>query len=273
MRHNKKSDTGIIFDILVRKYVDSLLENKNNAKPILRLIVKYFNSKSPLYEELSLINLLVKTPISSFETGSRLLTEVKEECKKLKEDVIKDYKFNLILEVYEIIGKDFFSTPIPNYKEIASAYQLINDYKGNVKIKDIREKIMLEEEVISNLIDLQDNKGFTVTQITPKDRLAEKLAYKIYNEKYSNYLSDNEKVIIKEYVSNNDFKSFAVNKFNEIKNELSKTKIKDEKTQNRVKEVSQNIDKLIVSEDMNRLAYNLVLYSDLLTEINKIEEK
>jgi integrase/recombinase XerD len=68
-------------------------------------------------------------------------------------------KFDLIVEAYEIVGKDLFGVNIPNYRMLASVHQLINDYKGNIKIKNIKEKIALEEEVISNLIDLSKPEG------------------------------------------------------------------------------------------------------------------
>jgi len=273
MKHRKKSNTGILFELLTRAYVKSIFENKQvKSKKILGIMIKYFNAKSPLAEELNLISLLVNTPINSFETGSRLLSEVKTAASYLDEQKLKDEKFNLLIETYEIVGKDLFATTIPNYKKYASAYQLINDYKGNIKIKSIKDKVMLEEEVISNLID-----GHNDTNIMPtydkKDQLVQQLSYKIFDKKYSDYFSSDEKKIINEYVTNPNFKEFAKLKFNDILKNINANTITDLKVIAKLNEVKDKVNAILLLEDKNELAYNLLLYTDLLEEMKKLESK
>lgn len=273
MRHNKKSNIGIIFESLIRNYTKSILESNNQkAKDIMKIIVKYFNNKSPLSEELSLVKVLTTTSINSFETGSRLLSEVKTASQYLDEEKIKKMKFDLIVEAYEVVGKDLFGVNIPNYRMLASVHQLINDYKGNVKIKNIKEKIALEEEVISNLIDLNkpENK-LEIKQFNDKEKLATKLAYNIYNETFSNFFSKKEADVINEYLINPDFKKYSKVKFNEIKKELSESleSIKDNTIKEKIEKAIDKIETIKESEDKKQLAYNLILYQDLLNEIKK----
>ena len=273
MKHRKKSNLGIIFESLIRNYTKSILDNdKVKSKEILKVIVKYFNNRSPLSEELHLINVLTTTQINSFETGSRLLSEVKTAAQYLDEEKIKKMKFDLIVESYEIIGKDLFGINIPNYRKLASAYQLINDYKGNIKIKNIKDKIALEEEVISNLIDLnKPNNNLNIKSFTDKEKLATKLAYKVYNEKFSNYFSGEEANIINEYLINPDFKKYSINKFLEIKNQLLELKdsFNDKNVTDKINKAIDKIEKLNELQDKKQLAHNLILYQDLINEIKR----
>ncbi len=273
MKHRKKSNTSLIFDLLTKHYTKSLLEGQDDkSKEIFKLIVKYFKPNSPLAEELSLCNILLRTNINSFETGSRLLSEVKNAAKYLDETAVKDMKFSLLLEIYEVIGKEFFTLPIKHYKKHASAYKLINDYKGNVKIKNISDRITLEEEVISSLIDGElMQEGKKIDRLDTRTRLAERLAYKLYDEKYSSYFLGEDKVIINEYLINANFKEFAKNKLNEIKEFiLSKKDVKDENVEKKLREAVDNIDKVSSIDDKHELAYNLILYQELVDELKNI---
>ena len=216
--------------------------------------------------------MLLKTPINSFETGSRLLSEAKIAASYLDEEKIKELKFNLLLEVYEIIGKDFFSIPIKNYKKHATIHQLINDYKGNIKIKNVADRIVLEEEVISNLIDGDtSNEVEKIKILDSRTKLAERLAYKLYDDKYSNYFSDDERVIINEYLTNANFVNFAKERLQEVKNYLSSVdNLKEDNVKNKLKEAIENINKVSNIEDKSELAYNLILYQELVNEIKNM---
>jgi len=273
MRHNKKSNTSLIFELLVKHYTKLMLEGKEDkSQELFKILLKYFSPSSPLAEELSLCNMLLKTPINSFETGSRLLSEAKTACSYLDENKIKEMKFNLLLEIYEQIGKDFFSLPIKDYKKHATVHQLINDYKGNVKIKNIADRITLEEEVISNLIDGEFlNEGKKIVKQDSRTRLAERLAYKLYDDKYSNYFSDDERIIINEYLTNGDFVNFAKQKLQEMKQYLSTANyLKDENVKNKLKEAVKKIEEVSLLEDKSELAYNLILYQELVNEIKNM---
>ena len=273
MRHNKKSNISLIFELLVKHYTKLMLEGKEDkSQDIFKIILKYFSPSSPLAEELSLCNMLLKTPINSFETGSRLLSEAKIAASYLDEEKIKELKFNLLLEVYEIIGKDFFSIPIKNYKKHATIHQLINDYKGNIKIKNVADRIVLEEEVISNLIDGDtSNEVEKIKILDSRTKLAERLAYKLYDDKYSNYFSDDERVIINEYLTNANFVNFAKERLQEVKNYLSSVdNLKEDNVKNKLKEAIENINKVSNIEDKSELAYNLILYQELVNEIKNM---
>ena len=61
MKHNKKRNVGIIYELLLKHISTKLLEgNKKDAKIATRLIEKHFKKGTELYKEFRLFNALVK---------------------------------------------------------------------------------------------------------------------------------------------------------------------------------------------------------------------
>jgi hypothetical protein len=275
MKHNKRSNTGLIFDLLARHAVKFLLENQvDKSEQVVGIIEKYFKRSSPLLEELNIYNLLMTTPINSFETGTRLLSEAKIAASYIEEQKLKDIKFKMLIEIYEVIGQNFFEMQVPNYRSYASVSQLVNDYKNNVKIKNVKEKIVLEEEIISNLIDgvnIDQNKKLQYT-FDKRSKLIEKLCYKVYNEEFSNYFSDKDAEVINQFIINKDFSSYAKEKLNEIKKDLNEglSYINDESTAVKAKKALERIDE-VSDLEKSTLAYNIIMYQDLCDEIKKLK--
>ena len=65
-RHNKKRNSGLLYELLIRKISRSLVEGDNKSASISKLIVKkYFSAGTELHKEYRLINALVNVSVGS----------------------------------------------------------------------------------------------------------------------------------------------------------------------------------------------------------------
>ena len=64
--HNKKRNSGIIFELLLRHVSSRLIEEDTaGAQKALNIIEKYFKKGSELYKEFRLFNALAKSHVSN----------------------------------------------------------------------------------------------------------------------------------------------------------------------------------------------------------------
>ena len=119
--HSKVKNTGILFEMLVRQITVDVLEDTPDSKSI-ALMKRYFNPSTQLGQELQLYR-------SFFEIGS--LTETKaakfvdivtDQHVKLNEKELAQEKYNLVKEIKEEYGDNFFKIKVPSYKIYASIY-------------------------------------------------------------------------------------------------------------------------------------------------------
>ena len=76
IKHNKKRNVGIIYELLLRYISSSLVEsNKQAAKKGLTIIEKRFNKNTELYKEFRIFNALAKTTVSGTHVSAAILQE------------------------------------------------------------------------------------------------------------------------------------------------------------------------------------------------------
>src|SRR6056297_1342856 len=81
--HNKKRNTGLLYEFLVRRISEALLEGDQKKSNIaLKVIKKHFSKEnSQLYKEFRLINSLMKTTVGSEHTAASIIKEAKRAAK------------------------------------------------------------------------------------------------------------------------------------------------------------------------------------------------
>ena len=108
-RHNKKRNSGLLYELLIRKISRSLVEGDNKSASISKSIVKkYFNAGTELHKEYRLINALVNVPVGSESIATAVLSEAREASKKFDSKALKIEKSNLIREINHEFNKDDF---------------------------------------------------------------------------------------------------------------------------------------------------------------------
>ena len=278
IKHSKFKNTGILFELLVRKITaDTLADIKS---PSVNILKKYFVN-TELGKEYKLYETLFKSKNTTELKANTILNTVLEASKKLNRKSIKREKYNLVKELRENYNiEDLFKTNISNYKSLAALYTLFEVYNTTENINPnqiINSKLTLLEHLTAKEINKSDITNNIIKEFESQDKDIKLLTYKIilerFNDKYSN-LSNSQKLILKEFIEHIDstskLKEFYNNKIQEIKKSLINEikSIKDKATKIKLIEVNKFIveidkNKKIINEDL----VDLLQYCSLLEEI------
>lgn len=249
IKHSKFRNTGILFELLVRQITLEVLngDKTENAKNIVK---EFFAASTELNKELRLYELLLKERYNSESRAEKFIETVNEAHNRIDQHKLEREKYNLVKKINECFNMDdFLSSPISNYKVLASIYKVFESKKyDNYDVKDVfNSKVTLIENMLSNAPVNQDSKkDKLVEDYKQQDKGLRLLTYKIlvetFNKKYSN-LNSKQKDLLKEYINNisntTGFKSYVEKEIPYIISELKKignrvndtvTKIKLEET-------------------------------------------
>ena len=179
----------------------------------------------------------------------------------------------------------FFSAKVKNYKEIASVYTLIESYNSdNIVNPDqiVNNKITLLEHLTKKEVNLDEVKEDVLKEFESYDKDLKILTYKVllekFNDKYKD-LSDEQKIVLKEFINSvdstsqlKDFYNSKVIELKEVLSNLSKN-IKDKATEIKVLEVSKLLNELDKNSKIsNDNLVDLLQYFELVKEIKLTNE-
>jgi hypothetical protein len=243
IKHSKVKNTGVLFELLVRQITLEVLngDKTENAKNIVK---EFFASGTELNKELRLYDLLLKEKYNSESKAEMFVDTVSQAHSKLNEGKLAKEKYNLIKQINEKFElEQFLSSPITNYKVLASIYKVFESKKSeNYDIKDVfNSKVTLIENIIARpstkTNKIEDTK--LIESYKQQDKDLRLLTYKIlvetFNKKYTN-LDGNQKNLLKEYINNisntSKFKDYLSVELPKIVSELKsiKAKIEDKVT-------------------------------------------
>jgi hypothetical protein len=278
LRHNKYRNTGILFELLVRKITADTMSN-HDSKAI-SLIKKYFVN-TELSKENKLYQSLSKSQNISEAQAESILSTILEINKTLDRTKLTKEKYNLIKEIkanFDI--DDFFKAKINNYKLLSSTYTLLEANISPIKnLDDILTSKMniLEYVAQTNILGISQP---SVSEFETLDKGTRALVYKIMLEKFNsrfNTLSDDQKDVLKEYINNisntTNLKKYVDGKFTYLKKSLLKLlpKIEDATIKIKVNETINLINPILEAKtikDDNIVA--LLQYQELHSELIKI---
>jgi len=278
IKHSKYKNTGILFELLVRRITADTLNEGNS--PALNIIKKFF-VKSELGKELKLYESLSKNTQLHESRANVLIQSLLESSRKLNRSVLRREKYNLINEIKQYYNlEEFFKTKLPNYKAYASFYNLL-EITNNPEIINpdllVANKVTLLEYLCAERVDESKVKTDLINEFQGYDQDLRILTYKIllekFNGKYSN-LNSYQKEILKEFITSVDstpkLKNFYNSKIQEFKLELNEIigTVTDKVVEIKLKEVLP----LIVELDKNTTIsndhiVNLLQYSELIEEL------
>ena len=281
IKHSKFKNTGVLFELLVRQITLEVLngDKTENAKNIVR---EFFGPNTELNKELRLYDILLKEKYSSETKADRLVETVCDAHTKLNQLKLSKEKFNLIKEVsakFDI--EQFLSSPITNYKVLASIYKVFESKRENsYDIKDIfNSKITLIENITSKpsqkLQPTEDKK--LIESYKQQDKDLRLLTYKIlveaFNKKYTN-LDDSQKNLLKEYINNitntTKFKDYVSVELPNIVAELRtiKSKVEDRVTTIKLSETISVLEKMKMGKTVSDSQVSSIMLSyELIKEL------
>ena len=277
IKHNKYKNTGILFELLVRKITADTLSSGNSKAAT--LVKKYF-TKSELANENKLYQTINQSISLSEGKAESVLSTVLDLSRKLDKETLSKEKYNLIREIKENFDmNDFFGAKIKNYKLLASTYVLFESHNNKQFANPesiITSKITILEHITSNP-DTKMSLSPLVEELMSLDKGTRALTYKIMLEKYNTKfdgLSKEQKEVLKEYINSASdapkLKEFLNTKFKGISAVLKENvgKIEDPALKIKIQEVINLIAPILETrklKDDHLVA--LLQYLDLSNEI------
>jgi len=280
IKHNKYKNTGILFELLVRKITADTLSSGNSKAA--SLVKKYF-TKSELADENKLYQTVNNSIALSEGKAETVLSTVLELSKKLDREKLAKEKYNLIREIKENFDlNDFFQAKIKNYKLLASTYVLFES-TNNKKFANPESIITSKITILEHITSTPDSKmslSPLVEELMSLDKGTRALTYKImlekYNEKFDG-LSKDQKEVLKEYINSATdapkLKEFLNSKFKSISTTLKENvdKIEEPALKIKIQEVINLIEPILETrklKDDHLVA--LLQYLELSKEIETV---
>lgn len=279
IKHSKFKNTGILFEVLVRKITSDTLSGKDSAA--IKILKKYFVN-TELGKEYKLYEAVFKSKDLNESKANAILSTVLETSKKLNRTRIRKEKYNLISEMKDHYNvEDLFKTKLTDYKAQASLYTLVESYNTDKLINPnqiIDNKVTLLEFLTSTSVERNNIKEEVIEEFKSYDKDLRTLTYYVLLEKFNNKYSSlnlRQKLILKEFIECVDNTPQLKEFYNKevifiietIKKEINRTK--SEVVKIKLNEVSSLIKELnkktVINSDH---LVDLLQYHSLLQELN-----
>jgi hypothetical protein len=277
LKHSKYKNTGILFEMLVRKLTSETLSS--NKSDTINIIKKYFGRNTELSKELQLYNALLKEQFKSEAQALDYIRTVKSAHSKLNQSVLKRQRYNLVKEISEKFVFDNMSKMhINNYKVLASINMLF-EYDETDNPKQLMEckNVIIDNGILTERVSVKKDPILEKFESQPKEirLLTYKLLVDKFNEKYSG-LDESQKKLLNKYITHiNDtasLREYVQQIIPDIKKQLFElakpvddavVKIKVEK----LSEMLCNVENLKTIKESHILS--LLRYFDLVKELKE----
>ncbi len=222
--HNKKRNTGLLYEFLVRTISRALVEgDKRRSAQGLRIIKRHFKPGTLLHKEYRLINSLVKTTVSSEAVAASIMQEAKAAARSYDLKQLDREKSLLISAINKQVGdEDFYDQPVNEYRTYATVQTLLNDWRS--PDRDLGRLAQYEDQLVRHLVAVRSEDA---DQALPDDspgegRLLMKVMMRKLNEKYAGAMSGEQRQLLRAYAfstANDDPQSISL-KLAEVKQRL-----------------------------------------------------
>jgi|TARA_Y100000114_G_scaffold145800_1_gene155798 hypothetical protein len=280
IKHSKIKNTGIIFELLTRQITVDILNNKSSKA--VKLLKNYFHESKELGKELNLYKVLSsKTKLSEIR-ANHLVDAVLKSRGNLSNKKIKTEKYNLIKEIKDNYGDDFFNAKIPNFKLNASIYKLFLSESSGFEFNP-EDAVQSRYTIVENLNKEHKKVVEKKNPFTKEEKDLRLLAYNIlvekFNKKYKN-LSADQKKLLKEYINNlsnsNNLREYINEEYKKVHKVLKEL----------IKGVDNKVTKIKLRETIKKLTpikssmtikdnqvVSLMRFYELIKEIRRVQTK
>lgn len=286
IKHSKFKNTGFLFELLTRQITLEILNNSpEKAKSI---VSEFFGHGTELAKELRLFNLLINEKYNSENKAEKFIDAILETRTKLNEEKLTRQKYNLVKAIKENFEiENFLSSPVTNYKVLASIHKLFEAKAINVlDVKDVFDsKLTLVEHISTSTspsLKQKEDKLFEDYRKQEKDLrlLTYKILVETFNKKYST-LNEAQQRLLREYINNvtntSKFGEYYLGELKSIVTELHSiyTKMEDKITKIKLKETinvlrTQKIGKKVTDEQVSALMMGFELIKEIKNVKNRI---
>lgn len=281
--HNKKRNTALLYEFLVRTISSALVEgDKKKSSTALRILRRYYKPGTQLYKEFRLFNALVKSTVSSDAVVSSILLEAKAAAAGTDVSALDREKSLLIRNInHALKDENFYDQPVAEYRLYATIQTLLNEWRKPTGTSDIASLASYENQLREWLLSEKKKEDHTLIDETPgTTRLLMKVMMKKLNEKYSATLNEEQREIIKAYAFStaNEDQTTIKKKLEEIRENLLESidqYVEQKKEDKFLANKMQDAKSKILSESLDIVDDNVVskfmLYSTLRYELTTDE--
>lgn len=190
-KHNKRKNTALLYECVLKQITLELLEENNDKVKKLTNVIKKYLKSGILKKELSLYKELYENTQMDRKDAEKLIERTLQQYNSLDLKQLT-FKRNEFINALEKIDNNITNNFIPNYKNMATIYQL---FSSNNSIKN---KILLENKLIDVLTSEEEKKQ--KMNLEEVDNLVYKNFVKKFNEKYSTVLNESQNKTLKHFL-------------------------------------------------------------------------
>jgi hypothetical protein len=267
LSHNKKRNTALIYEILIKELTKSILHKENAKKgTVISILKEYFGKEKILRKEKEIYDSFSEIEDLPQKTIEKLIIEAKKQFSSISKKEVFNQQTNLINKMNKTLTKNIWKTFVPSFKRLATINQILQE---NLNPK---KQILLEKKFLDSFTTKteEDNGKF------PKiNNLAMKNFVEKFNEQYSANLNESQKEFLNKYITSymDNGLEFKALLYEEI-TRLSTTLKENISSQNHAtKEKMQKLLERISNYNQRKLDKSLVLeifqIQSLVSEINK----
>ena len=247
MNHNKRRNTAFLYEALVRELTKSVVAKDEERKSAVMAVMKeFFNNNSILKQDLNLYKEIVETRGTTKDAAEKIIGYVRKERERLNAEKLFEAQTQLINKIHNSISEDVFSNFVPNYKALASVYQM---FSPKTKIKN---KVLMENVVVQYMSSLPQ-------KINEQKRI-NNATMRIFSSKFNNHYSgllEEQRVLLSKYISSFtdnglELKMYLNDELERIKETITSAKFEGE-LQEKINKVSSVIDGFkgeLINEEM-----------------------
>jgi len=214
IKHNKKRNTAFVYEALVREITVAVIKKDAETKEkAIAIIKKHFKPNSALKKNLECYRSLYENNNFDERTSEKIIREAKLSSRLLDTHGLFVSHSDLIDDVNKELSPQVFNNFVPNYKTLASIYQI---FSQETTPKNI---VILENQLIKDMVAA----NISQTEMEPIDNLALTSFVKKFNEKYNSTLSEDQKNLLGLYISSFADNSLALKSF--LNEEINRLKI------------------------------------------------
>ena len=218
LKHNKKRNTAILYQILIQELTKSILRNNNDKKTkLLEIIKTSFVKGSVLYKDLKCYEEIQNSLSLDIADFKQVMQEVRSKKAGIDTKQLFNEQTKLINRINNKVSKSSFNNFVPNYKNLATIYQIfgLEDHPS--------KRVVLENRLLEEVSSKETKEE---KRLVPLDNLVYKGFVEKFNEVYGNKLLESQQKLLQRYVSsldsnNIEFKIYMNEELSKIKTALN----------------------------------------------------
>ena len=264
-KHNKKRNTAFIFEVLIRELTKTIVKKDDKKKKlIVKLVRENFKGSTSLAKDLELYKAILDTNDLDKHTAEKLVFEARMRKGIINDKQLFKEQTEVIDKINKLVSPDVFSNFIPNYRDVATVYQIFD-----VKTKT-KQRVLMEKQIIEKMTSPKNFKS--APAIKPVDSLTYKTFVSKFNEKYGTELLSEQRSLLGHYINSFTDNGLELKIF--LNEEISRLRSKLEKAMN-FSEIKEDSDLFGGTEKVMEILDGFSkkpIDNDLVQEVLKIQD-